>query len=65
MYYLLPIPIILVAAIVKLVSNRYKLKLFSAISLVVIILGVMLFIYLYSAYLGYDMLEYARALLGF
>ena len=64
MYFILPIPIILVAVIVKLVSDRYKLKSFITISKVVIILGVMLFIYLYSAYLGYDMLEYARVLLG-
>lgn len=65
MYYILPIPIIIIAVIVKLVSDRYKLKLFGIISKIVIILGVLLFIYLYTAYLGYDMLEYARTLLSF
>lgn len=62
MYYLIPIPIVLLAVIVNLVSNRYKLKIFSTISKIVIILGVIAFIYFYSAYLGYDMLEYINLL---
>ena len=64
MYYILPIPVIIVAVIVKLVSDRYKLKLFGTISKFIIIIGVMLSIYLYAAYYGYDMLEYARNILG-
>lgn len=60
MYHILPIPIIILAVIVKLVSDRYKLKIFSKICKIIIILGVIVFIYLYAAYLGYDMLEYIK-----
>lgn len=62
MYYLIPIPIVFLAVIVKLVSDRYKLKIFSTISKIVIIIGVIAFIYFYAASLGYDMLEYVKVL---
>lgn len=65
MYYLIPIPIVILAVIVKLVSDRYKIKLFSIISKIVIIIGVIAFIYFYAAYLGYDMLEYVKVLFTF
>ena len=65
MYYLIPIPIVILAVIVKLVSDRYKIKLFSTISKLVIIIGVIAFIYLYAAYMGYDMLEYVKILFAF
>lgn len=65
MYYLIPIPIVIFAVIIKLVSDRYKLKIFSAISKIVIILGVIAFIYFYAAYLGYDMIEYLKVLFAF
>lgn len=62
MYYIIPIPIVIFAVIVKLVSDRYKIKIFSIISKIVIILGVIAFIYFYALYLGYDMLEYVKML---
>lgn len=62
MYYIIPIPIVILAVIVKLVSDRYKIKIFSIISKIVIILGVIAFIYFYALYLGYDMLEYVKML---
>lgn len=65
MYYLIPIPIVFLAVIVKLVSDRYKIKLLSSISKVIIIIGVIAFIYFYSAYYGYDMLEYVKFLFEF
>ncbi len=65
MYYLIPLPIVFLAVIVKLVSDRYKIKLFSFISKIIIILGIIAFIYFYAAYLGYDMLEYAKLLFTF
>lgn len=65
MYYLIPIPIVILAVIVKLVSDRYKIKLFSIISKIVIIIGVIAFIYFYAAYLGYDILEYVKVLFTF
>lgn len=65
MYYLIPIPIVFLAVIVKLVSDRYKIKLLSSISKVIIIIGVIAFIYFYAAYYGYDMLEYVKFLFEF
>ena len=46
MYYLLVLPVIFLAVIVKLVSDRYKLKIFSKICFVIIVIGVILFVYL-------------------
>lgn len=57
MYYLLILPVIFLAAIVKLVSDRYKLKIFSKICKIIIIIGVILFIYLFAAYKGYNIIK--------
>lgn len=59
MYYLLVLPVIFLAAIVKLVSDRYKLKIFSKICKIIIVIGVIIFIYLFAAYKGYDILKMA------
>lgn len=58
MFYLIPIPIIFLAAIVKLVSDRYKIKIFSTISKIVIIVCVIFFIYSYAAYNGFDIIKF-------
>lgn len=65
MYHIIPIPIIILAVIVYLVSKRYKLTIFATVSKIVIILGVLSFIYLYCAYLGYDILEYIKNIFAF
>jgi len=65
MYYIIPIPITILAVIVKLVSKRYKLNIFNAICNIIIFLGIVAFVYLYSYYLGYDMLEYVRGMFEF
>lgn len=57
MYYLLVLPVIFLAVIVKLVSDRYKLKIFSKICKIIIILGVILFVYLFASYKGYDIIQ--------
>lgn len=57
MLYLLTLPVIFLAVIVKLVSNRYKLKLFSKICSIIIFIGVVLFIYLFARYKGFDIIE--------
>lgn len=57
MYYLLVLPVIFLAAIVKLVSDRYKLKIFSKICKVIIIIGVILFIYLFASYNGVNIIK--------
>ena len=57
MLYLVLVPIIMLAAIVKLVSDRYKLKILSTISKVVIFIGVVLFVYLFAASKGFDIVQ--------
>lgn len=57
MYYLLVLPVIFLAVIVKLVSDRYKLKIFSKICFVTIVIGVILFAYLFASYKGYDIIQ--------
>ncbi len=57
MFYLVPIPIVFIAVIVKLISNRYGLKIFSILSNIIIILGILFFIYLYADYKGYNFLD--------
>lgn len=58
MLYLLIIPIVFLAVIVKLVSNRYKLKVFSKICTIIIVIGVLLFIYLFAEYHNYSITQY-------
>ena len=54
MYFLIPIPIILIALIVRFVAVRFKLKTFEKISSAVIILGALAFVFLYIQYSGSD-----------
>lgn len=60
MLYLIPVPIIVLAAIVKLVSDRYKLKVLGTISKVVIFIGVILFIYFFAASKGFDIIQIVK-----
>lgn len=62
MYYLIPIPIVMVAVMVRLVSLRYKLNILAFISKIVIILGVLLFIYWFTDYNGFNIIEYVKSL---
>jgi hypothetical protein len=57
MLYVLVIPIIFAAVIIKLVANRYGLKLFEIICNFVIIIGAIVFLYLFAAYNGFDVIE--------
>ena len=57
MYYLIAIPIIFIAVIIKLVTNRYKLKIFSKICTFIIVLSVLFFIYSFADYNGYNIIE--------
>lgn len=57
MYYLLVLPVIFLAVIVKLVSDRYKLKIFSKICKIIIIIGILLFAYLFALYNGIDVIK--------
>lgn len=57
MLYLVVVPFIVLAAIVKLVSDRYKIKIVGKISKIVIYIGVILFIYLFAASKGFDIIQ--------
>ena len=57
MLYLIPVPIIMIAVMVKAVSDKFKIKSLSIISKVVIIIGMVLFIYLFAASKGFDFIE--------
>ncbi len=69
MYFLLPLPVIFVAAIVFKVSDFFKLKVFKKISKFVIIVCVIYFIYAYLAYKGFNILVYiidfVKMIIGF
>lgn len=58
MYYLIPLPIIFIAAIVRAVSLRYKLTIFSKIATLVLVLSSIWFIYEYCKYSGFDIIQY-------
>ena len=63
MIHLYLIPVIIVAVIVWLVSVEYNLNLFRVISKIVIIIGVILFIYFYLDYRGFNIIVYLRRLI--
>lgn len=65
MLYLIPIPIVIIAAMVKILSVRYGLKIFSMISSIVILLGVLFFLYSYASYNGYNIITIIKNFFGF
>ena len=64
MYYLIPIPFITTAVIIKLIADNNKLKLFSILSNLIIIVGLVAFAYLYASYNGYDVMLEIKKFLG-
>lgn len=60
MYHLIPLPIIFVAAIVFIVSDRYKLKTFKTVSKAIILICVLIFIYTYLNYKGFNIINYVK-----
>ena len=65
MYYLIPIPFVVVAVIVKLVAKQFDLKIFNIISNVVIIVGVIAFVYFFLDYNGLNLLEKMKSFVKF
>ena len=63
MIHLIFIPIIFVAAIIRLVSVRYEMKIFGFISWLAIIVSAILFIYFFLDYKGFNIIVYWRNLL--
>ena len=65
MIYLIPIPIVITAFLVKIVSVKYGLKIFASISNIVILIGTIFFIYYYTKHIGFDIFEYVMNLFSF
>ena len=63
MIHLYFIPIIIVAAITSIISNRYDLEVFGFISKIAIFISVVLFIYFFLDYKGLNLALYVRNLL--
>ena len=57
MLYLVAVPIIFLAVIVKLVADRYKVKTLSIISKIVIVLGVVFFIHFFAVSRGVNIID--------
>ena len=57
MLYLVPIPIILVAEIIKVVSDKYKLKPLAIISRIVIAIGMVFFIHFLAVSRGFNIID--------
>lgn len=65
MYHLITLPVIFVAVIVLLVATQFSLKILKTIAKAVIVIGVIIFIYTYSLYNGFDMLAYIKNFISF
>ena len=63
MIHLIFIPIVFVLTVVKLLSDRYGLKIFGFISKITIIICVILFIYFFMDYQGFNVIEYLKSLI--
>lgn len=57
MLYLVPVPIVILAVIVKLVADRYKVKSLSIISKIIIVVGVVFFIHFYAVSKGFNIID--------
>lgn len=57
MLYLVPVPIIITAAIIKIVSDRYKVKTLAIISKIIIIVGIVFFIHFYAVSKGFNIID--------
>lgn len=60
MLYLVPVPIIVIAVMVKVVSDKFKIKALAIISRVVIAIGMVLFVYFFAASKGFDAIEIVK-----
>lgn len=57
MYFLIPIPIMLVGAMVRILSIRFKLDICKKVSSAIVILGIIFFVITYVQYYGFDNLS--------
>lgn len=57
MLYLVPVPIIVIAVAVKVVSDTYKLKFLAKLSRIVIAIGMVLFVHLFAVSKGFNIID--------
>ena len=57
--YLVALPVIIIAVVVKIVSDRYKLEILSKIAQIVIILCVLFFAHFYAVSKGFNIIDIA------
>lgn len=55
--YLVALPVLIIAVVVKIISDRYKLETMSKIAKIVIILGVLFFAHFYAVSKGFNIID--------
>lgn len=63
MYHLIPIPFFFIGAIILVVCKKVEFKLFQIIAKIIIAISVITFAYLYTKYLGYDIISIVLSVL--
>lgn len=57
MLYLVPVPIIVIAVMVKVVADTYKLKILAKVSRIVIAVGMVFFIHFFAVSRGFNIID--------
>ena len=57
MLYLIAVPIVIIAVVVRVVSEKYKLDIMLKISNTVIIVGVLFFMHFYAVSKGFNIID--------
>lgn len=57
MLYLVALPIVVIAVVVRVVSEKYKLDIMLKIANIVIIAGVLFFLYFYAVSKGFNIID--------
>lgn len=57
MLYLVALPIVVIAVVVRVVSEKYKLDIMLKISNTVIIVGVLFFVHFYAVSKGFNIID--------
>lgn len=63
MNHFIPIPFFIIAIIILVIGNKFKFKALQVIAKTIITISVIIFIFYYAKYLGYDILEIIRSIL--
>ena len=57
MLYLVPVPIIVIAVMVKVVADKYKLNILAKLSRIVIAIGMVIFIHFFAVSRGFNIID--------